>query len=548
MTAALRFGAILDSISIATWQSECLDAMVRENLARLELVVLNDLPVADGQSRTDRAAWAIFKRWFGGCPLERHAGIAPLAGKRLVKLSDGSREAADELSRLDFAIDFSSRALPPFREFPRHGIWSFSHSRCDSFALRELLDRKTVYEVALVCRRSAGPDRVVLRRGWFGVERHSYRATRQQIFAGCLDFPALACRQILGGSQFPTKSGAPVATRSHRGLVSLAAKASLMLSARALRLRAFREFFRRQWNIGVADASRIDPFVDAAGLGVRWLPQGEGRDFVADCFIHAAGDRRIILAEYVREEDGRGVIAAWRGHETRWDFAGIVIEEPDVHLSYPFLFDFEGDTYCLPERAEAGPPLLYRAISFPDRWERVGEMLPGVRAIDPTVFEYDGRWWLAHTDPVDRQGRLMMWHASSPLGPWKPHRKNPVKIDPRSARGAGRPFIYQGALIRPAQDCSVIYGARIVFNWVVELTPETFSEEPTGSLAPDPGGPCRHGLHTISMAGGVAAIDGSRYAFDPLAWLRSRRSKRNKSERIRRVQGPLSERPAPLEL
>lgn len=193
---------------------------------------------------------------------------------------------------------------------------------------------------------------------------------------------------------------------------------------------------------------------------------------------------------------------------------GTVIEEP-FHSSYPCLVQSQGQIYCVPEQAESKSIMLYRAIDFPLRWERLGALLPGVEAVDSTLFQHDGYWWLAYTDAsIDRNGRLMLWYASELLGQWQPHALNPVKIDPRCSRGAGPVFVYRDALVRPSQDCSVIYGAKVVFNRIITLTPNEFHEEIIGDLRPDPAGPYCGGLHTISYDGSVAVVDGKRNIFD----------------------------------
>jgi hypothetical protein len=199
---------------------------------------------------------------------------------------------------------------------------------------------------------------------------------------------------------------------------------------------------------------------------------------------------------------------------------GKVIDGP-VHLSYPYVIEWQGNIYCIPEQAQAHAIVLYRAIDFPRIWEPVGEVLSGVEAIDPTLFRYGPFWWLAFTDAsIDRHGRLMLWYSSGLLGPWMQHALNPVKIDPRSSRGAGRPFLYGDYLVRPAQDCSGEYGARIVFNRISKLTPEEFQEDVIGELKPDPNGRYPAGLHTICQDGYVAVVDGKAYVIDPTAWFR----------------------------
>ena len=72
---------------------------------------------------------------------------------------------------------------------------------------------------------------------------------------------------------------------------------------------------------------------------------------------------------------------------------------------------------------------------------------------------------------------LHLFHAETPLGPWIPHRRNPVRSDCRAARPAGRVFSFGGALYRPAQDCSGSYGRAIAIQKVLRLDTQEYREE-----------------------------------------------------------------------
>jgi hypothetical protein len=177
------------------------------------------------------------------------------------------------------------------------------------------------------------------------------------------------------------------------------------------------------------------------------------------------------------------------------------------------------DLYCVPETRGENGVSLYHAVDLPARWERSATLIEGLEAVDATVFEYDGRWWLFCTDYDEpRHHRLHAFHAPQLAGPYTPHELNPVKIDPRSAGCAGTPFVVDGTLYRPAQDCSRTYGASIVLNRIVELTPTAFREEVAATVAPNASYPA--GVHTISSVGGMTLVDGKRRAFTVrrLAW------------------------------
>jgi hypothetical protein len=142
-------------------------------------------------------------------------------------------------------------------------------------------------------------------------------------------------------------------------------------------------------------------------------------------------------------------------------------------------------------------------------------LLEDVPARDPTVFSHEGRWWLICTLRGDRD--LHIWHADELEGPWRPHDGNPVKSDIASSRPAGQPFMLDGELCRPAQDCSRTYGGRVVIQRIDALDERHYEETTIATLEPDPTGPFPGGLHTVSALGDSTLIDGCRWTFSPSA-------------------------------
>jgi hypothetical protein len=184
----------------------------------------------------------------------------------------------------------------------------------------------------------------------------------------------------------------------------------------------------------------------------------------------------------------------------------------DCHLSYPFVFE-EGDAvYMLPETAGRRTVELYRAARFPDEWTLDRVLLRDVTATDATLLRHEGRLWLFVAIAVDG-GRpideLFLFSSESLHGEWEPHPMNPVVSDVRCARPAGRVFLQDGHLIRPAQDCSWSYGWRLVFNRVEALSPSDYRERPIGAIEPAPeSGNLR--THSYDSDGMYEVLDGFR--------------------------------------
>jgi hypothetical protein len=167
-----------------------------------------------------------------------------------------------------------------------------------------------------------------------------------------------------------------------------------------------------------------------------------------------------------------------------------------------------------PEARQSGAIELYRASAFPYEWELEATLLADVRAVDPTLVEIDGRWWMftniapdGSSDPSCWDDDLHLFHAPSPLGPWIPHRRNPVKSDLRSARPAGRLLEVNGKLYRPAQDCAEQYGHAMVINRIVRIDPNEYREITVDRIPPDwTAGLLR--THTVNMEHDLTVVDG----------------------------------------
>jgi hypothetical protein len=140
---------------------------------------------------------------------------------------------------------------------------------------------------------------------------------------------------------------------------------------------------------------------------------------------------------------------------------------------------------------------------------------PLSRLADPTLFRWDGRFWLACTDlDLGVHDNLCLFYASTITGPWTPHVRWPVKIDIRGARPAGMMFVSGGRLFRPGQDCAATYGAAVAIHEILTLNERDFGETLVAVLRPDRSGPFPHGLHTLVHDGERFWLDGKRFMVD----------------------------------
>ncbi len=164
----------------------------------------------------------------------------------------------------------------------------------------------------------------------------------------------------------------------------------------------------------------------------------------------------------------------------------------------------------LPEASASGAVTLYRCVEFPGRWERAARLIDDVEAADATIFRHDGRFWMTS---VVREGvggysdTLALHYADELFGPWRAHARRPALVDSRFARPAGAVARVNGALLRPAQDCSQGYGRRLAIMRIDELTPQTFRQTLVKYVEPGARWPGSR-LHTINRCGRLECIDG----------------------------------------
>ena len=112
--------------------------------------------------------------------------------------------------------------------------------------------------------------------------------------------------------------------------------------------------------------------------------ENNSNSWVADPFIFKHKNNIYIFGEYFITEKEKGAIAysKWNGKSfEKWK---IVIEE-DYHLSFPNIFEEGDEIYICPESNQSNELYLYKAIEFPDKWEKVHIICNNIKCVD-TVF------------------------------------------------------------------------------------------------------------------------------------------------------------------
>ncbi|MFD1467578.1 hypothetical protein ACFQ48_05035 [Hymenobacter caeli] len=449
------------------------------------------------------------------CAAPRRPGAGPdLTAADLAAVAD---------ARLDFLLSFVDAPLSgPVLAVPRFGVWAFGHGPAGRgpgwpVGLWEAFHREPTVAAALHRLGAAGPG-PVLRQGVFRTSPHRPAQAAAGVYAECAHWPADVCRQLLAGLALPAGSGsgapAPAPARGPSGpaLLGFAAR----LAGDQLR-DWYRTFLRAdQWNMGVVDRP-VQDFLRPNGLrgAVVDAPPLPNRNvFYADSFVRQEDGGPMVYFELYDYRTRRGNISRlpypWQPGR-----APVAVLGFPYHLSYPFLFG----PYCMPEAWKTNRVQLYD-LRAPVTDPTAGQVLLEAPAVDATLLEYQGRYWLFYAR-ADRDPMLNLFisYADALAGPWHEHPQNPVKTNVRSARPAGPFFEADGKLYRPAQDCARDYGAALTFHEVLALTPTEYTEREVAHVtSPHPGYPA--GMHTVMALDATRTlVDFKRYRFIPMASL-----------------------------
>lgn len=228
------------------------------------------------------------------------------------------------------------------------------------------------------------------------------------------------------------------------------------------------------WSIGIytgespyalqAPANKKNPVLTAAHV------TDVAAKFVADPFMLHVDNRWYMFFEVLDRETARGVISLGTSDDGfDWTYREVVLREP-FHLSYPYVFEWQGVHYMIPETLGASALCLYKADDFPVRWSLYRKLIDGAHA-DPSIVRFDDLWWLFVCATPFGHDVLRLYFARDLDGPWKEHRRSPIiKNDKSRARPAGRILQSNGRVTRFAQDCVPDYGTRVRAFEISELT------------------------------------------------------------------------------
>lgn len=494
-TSPLRVGVVVDAVAQPAWIARAIERVAAAPQATL-VVIMHQPRAAESSPRP------LLPRWYARVDASRfRTADDPLDTRTLpFPLVEGTPQTGSVLSldpalrayELHIILTFGPRsATAESLALARLGVWS--HILPDG--LWELATRQPS-TVAVLKKLDTDPDGgTVVLTARVATERISVHRALSRLRWKAASLAERALRDATASEAAPP-SAQPV---GNAGMLLPLASVAAHYAMQKLRDRATDEQWMVAFAFGHQDFRRfhrLEPPRDR-----MW----------ADPFVIADRDRAWIFVEEMELANPRGVLAVIEAHrDGSWSPPVRILERP-YHLSYPCVFRWDGAFWMVPESGGDRTVQLFRATDFPFRWERVQLLLQEIEAVDATPFEYRGRWWMYLTTPSSPNvyDELSVYSADTPLGPWTPHRRNPVLSDIVGGRCGGRPFLRHGKFVRAAQDGAKRYGHAMQLRELVTLTPDAWEERVIGRILPD-WAPGLGGTHTMNVDGDVTVIDGFR--------------------------------------
>lgn len=501
----LRVGLIIDSFVQPRWVRKSLEDILAADVSVLSLLIR----VIPEKKNRDSLLYKFYQR------LDRRFFSTSAPALELVGIDDLVRSCPVVLSselenvksfNLDVLMNFGPTTLnSKLATLAKHGVWFYAFGAKDDSqqnvpGFDAVLNREPITISSLRSLQGDGTERIIYQSVSPTLSRFSVRLNNNTCYLKSAAFMARSLVELYEGHNAVAKN---VSHRTGRLLEpptnAAMALMLLKLSGRAVSRALTKVSSFEQWVL----AYRFN------NTEFKYLIPPSDR-FWADPFpVRMEGRYYIFFEEYlyaqrkahisVIEVDRKGIVSG-----------PTEVLKLDCHLSYPFVFEWQGDYYMIPETGEKNAVELYRSGSFPFKWQLEKILLEANCPLDATLIEVKGAWWMFVN--IQEQGVTVNWdelhlyYSESPKGPWRAHARNPIVSDVRSARPAGRLFWSKGVLYRPSQDSSERYGYATAVCQIISLSPTEYAETQIAKILPD-WDKNVFGVHTLNALNEVTVID-----------------------------------------
>lgn len=499
---------IVDDMQIKAWQLAALE----QAADYLEIkVILNCTNTRYRRHLGKHFAYYVLNRLALKNPLTRHQTIEDLVAAEKIDFESVYEGAwqhlpGEVIDRLEgegirLVIKFGMSLLRIDEGAEALDILSFHHGDPENYRGRpagfyEILydEKKIGIIVQKLSNRLDGGE--VLCKAYSPVYPYSYRKTAVAFYRNSCYLLRKAVENYMKGERIHLSR---LGTNYRLPGNLVVARFSIVMLCHFLGRLCYGALFEKRWNIVTFPARRIEELGQLAVAEGRRPCFRNGYSFYADPFLRHDGEQ--ILVEAMNARNGQGEIV-------NLDARTLKITSNLLrgkHYSYPYTFLEEQQEYLIPEVASHSSPLVTALLS-PQQNDMACIPLDGLqdkRLVDGTLVKHNGHYYFFCGSNDSAANCLLIYVSESFQGPYRAHPRNPVVIDPESARMGGRVLQEEGVLYRLGQNNCRGYGESLMVNKIIRLTPDEYLETPMKAVSfRDAKGP-----HTLDTRGDVLVMD-----------------------------------------
>ena len=248
--------------------------------------------------------------------------------------------------------------------------------------------------------------------------------------------------------------------------------------------------------------------------------------FQADSFLYAKEDVLFLFYE-LQHWDDPGYIAMIKTSDLKtWTKPQIVLKE-SFHLSFPYVFEDNGNVYMIPESQECDSIRLYQANKHLTSFSYIRTLLHQKRIKDihynfndSHVYKKGDKYYLFTSYQKNWMYYQELYITDDLLkGTFIKHPMSPICASNEFGRNGGSLIHYNDKLLRVTQDCHNNYGDNISLMEITELDERNYKEQlfrqnifPQNNIFIDGG----HQLNIIQFQGKY--IYATDYKINKWAW------------------------------
>ncbi len=488
-TSKLRVGLLLNSMELPAWALGLARTIQQSSYARVELAVVRKPPAAppkrpllarrpwegllyrvicaaDDRRKpptTDAFAPCDASELLSGVPV---LAAQPVCDKFSDRLSESDLAAVGSYD-LDVLVRLGWRILRGgILQAARCGVWSFHHgdnrvNRGGPPGFWEVYEGHPVTGSILQILSEELDGGLVLARSYSATDPISVRINRNNYYWKTSLLLPRKLRELheTGAERFMARAREEnrhpelYSRRLYRKPGNAAcARFILRVGGRYLRENLRKGLWRQQWSLLWSMQEGLDGSLER----YRRLIPPRDRFWADPHIVRRDGLYYLFVEEFMYATDKAHVALIVLDEHGRTEYRGKVLDRP-YHISYPHVLEHGGELYMVPELRRNRTVELYRCVEFPHRWEHELDLMRGIDAVDCTLLQRGGRWWMfanvAEVAGASTWDELFLFQADTLLTQqWRPHRGNPLISDVRRSRPAGALFTHNGGLYRPFQD------------------------------------------------------------------------------------------------